>query len=258
MTSNLPAPIEDLTSSPEASGQRTQRTLTLNWATTLSVLTALVALGGVTLHLIGDVSHRQYLKFWGINSGLFPKSTDWILINGYYSLVSRFIAILGEIFKNLHLLAVAAVVLGLYMGVLFSPIGGGRGEIPKWLQRRSEWFRRLLRTMFITATLVGAFPLAMFLLTAVMVIPAALGEAAGKAAAESELSAFRMGCANSARPCIEVRREGQVLASGFVLDTSPSFIAIFEEGSQRGQVISLDKVELVVRGPVASSPKEPR
>lgn len=48
----------------------------------LSLSTAIVAAGTVTLHLIGDVRHRFYLKYWGIDASLFPKTTDWILING--------------------------------------------------------------------------------------------------------------------------------------------------------------------------------
>lgn len=257
--SNLqPTLPEGTTQSTETIDQKSPSAQSLNWTSALSVLTALVALGSVILHFIGDVSHRQYLKFWGIDPGLFPKSTDWILINGYYSLVTRFIAILDVIFKNLHWLAAAAIVVGFYVAVLLTPMGGGRGEIPAWLKRRPEWVRRLLRNMFTTALFVGAFPLAMFILTSVMVIPAALGEGAGRATAESELGAFQKGCTASARPCVEVRKEGHVVATGFVLDSSTSYLAIFDERTQQGRVMPLDNVELVSARPITSGPKERR
>ncbi|MFP8780123.1 hypothetical protein [Hydrogenophaga sp. RWCD_12] len=252
------AHAEGSTKSSTTLEQKPPRVQSLNWTTALSVLTALVALGSVILHFIGDVSHRQYLKFWGIDAGLFPKSTDWILINGYYSLVTRFIAILEVIFKNVHWLATAAILLGLYMGFLLTPIGSGRGVMHEWLQRRSARYRNFLRITYFTALLVGALPLAMFVLTSVMVIPAALGEEAGRAAAENELDVFRKGCSISTPRCVEARREGQLVATGFVLDSSTSYLAIFDERTQQGRVIPLDKVELVSARPIASSPKEHR
>jgi hypothetical protein len=256
MSKTQPPLSKSTTQSTETSAQKAPRAQSLNWTSALSVLTALVALGSVILHFIGDVSHRQYLKFWGVDSGLFPKSTDWILINGYYSLVTRFIVILDVIFKNLLWLAVVAIVAGLYVAFLLSPMGGGRGELPSWLKRRPEWVRRLFANMLTTALFVAAFPLALFVLTSVMVIPAALGEGAGRATAESELGVFQKGCVASARPCVEVRKEGQLVATGFVLDSSTSYLAIFDERTQQGRVIPLDKVELVSARPIASSPKE--
>lgn len=122
----------------------------------LSLATALVAVGTVTLHLIGDVRHRHYLNYWGIDAGLFPKTADWILINGYYGVVDRFVAILIAILGNLHWLAAAAVILGLYGFILQSPAGGTSGEAPQWLLRQPEWRRRLIRQMLLTALFVSA------------------------------------------------------------------------------------------------------
>ncbi len=55
----------------------------------LSLLTALVAVDTVTLHVVGVASHRAYLQYWGIDAGVFPRSTDLVLINGYYGLVNQ-------------------------------------------------------------------------------------------------------------------------------------------------------------------------
>ena len=217
----------------------------MNWPTALSLLTVLVAAGTVTLHLIGDVRHRQYLKYWGIDAGLFPKTADWILINGYYGVVDRFVAILIAVVGNLHWLAAAAVILGVYVFILLLPGSGAPGEAPAWLLRQPEWRRRLIRQMLLTGLFVSAVPCALFLLTAFIVVPAALGETAGKAAAENEASEYRKGCQTSKIPCVELKGEGGVISTGFVLDSSPSHIAIFDAQLQRSRVLALEKLEVV-------------
>jgi hypothetical protein len=222
-----------------------RRSLNLNWPTVLSLFTALVAAGTVTLHLIGDVRHRQYLKHWGIDAGLFPKSADWVLINGYYGVVDRFVAILIAMLGNLHWLAAATLILGVYVFILLSPANGASEEAPAWLLRQPPWRRRLIREMLLTALFVSVVPCALFLLTAFMAVPAALGEIAGKAAAENEASEYRKGCQTSKIACVELKRDGEVIATGFVLDSSLSHIAIFEAHEQRSRILALDKLEVV-------------
>lgn len=222
-----------------------RKLFSISLPTALSLLTALVALGTVTLHLIGDVSHRQYLKFWGIDAGLFPKATDWVLINGYYGVVDRFVAILLAMLRNLHWLAAAAVILGVYLFVLLSPASGAPGKVPSWLLRQAEWRRRLFRNLLLTGVFVSVAPCALFLFTAFMVVPAALGETAGKAAAENEASEYKKGCNKSRIPCVELKADGKVLVEGFILDSSPSHIAIFDARLQNGRVIALEKLEVV-------------
>lgn len=219
-----------------------RRSLTLNWPTALSLVTALVAAGTVALHLIGHVKHRQYLKHWGIDAGLFPKSADWTVINGYYGIVDRFVAILIAMLGNLHWLAAAAIILGVYVFILLSPAGIS-DEAPAWLLRQSAWRRRLIRQMLLTALFVSVVPCALFLLIAFMAVPAALGETAGRAAAENEAAEYRKGCQTSKIACVELKRGGEVIATGFVLDSSPSHIAIFEAHDQRSRVLAMDKLE---------------
>lgn len=219
--------------------------LALNWTTALSSFTAFVAVGTVTLHLIGDLSHRHYLKFWGIDAGLFPKTTDWILINGYYGVVDRFVAILTAMLGNLSWMAIAAAILGLYVFILLSPAGGASGKAPAWLLRQPPWRLRLIQQMLLTAAFVAAVPCALFLLIAFMVVPAALGETAGKFSAEKEASEYRKGCQHSKIPCVELKAEAKTIATGFVLDSSLSHIAIFDAQMQRARVFALEKLEVI-------------
>lgn len=199
----------------------------------------------MTLHLIGVIRHRAYLNYWGIDADLFPKATDWILINGYYGLFDRFFAILSATFTNLHWLLAAGVCLGLYIFVLLSPMGGGTGKFPNWLRRQPEWRQRMFKHVVLTTLLVGVAPLALFLFTAFMVIPAALGEQAGTAAAEANALEYKKGCERSRYACVQLTKNGQLVVTGFVLDDSPTQIAIFDAQLQRGRTLPRAELEMI-------------
>ena len=215
------------------------------WPTLLSFLTAFVATGTIALHLIGVVRHRQYLRFWGIDADLFPKSTDWILINGYYGIVDRFSVILKTIIENWHWLGVASILIGIYIFILQTPASNTPGKLKEWVLRRAEWQQRLARYIFLTAMAVVMTPLTLILLTAFMVIPAALGESGGTASAESMKIELMKGCELAKIACIELRKDEKVISKGFVLDTSASYVAIFDTQIQRSRVIPLENIELL-------------
>ena len=216
------------------------------WPTLLSFLTAFVATGTIALHLIGVVRHRQYLRFWGIDADLFPKATDWILINGYYGIVDRFSVILKTIIENWHWLGVASILIGIYIFILQTPASNTPGKLKEWVLRRAEWQQRLARYIFLTAMAVVMTPLTLILLTAFMVIPAALGESGGTASAESMKIELIKGCELAKIACVELKKDDKVIAKGFVLDTSASYVAIFDTQTQRSRVIPLDKMELEI------------
>ena len=211
----------------------------------LSALTAIAAAGTAALHLIGEVQHRSYLQYWNVDANFFPKPVDWILINGYYGVFDRMAAILTAVLANLPWLAVATVILGLYLFLLRSSVASGSGEPPTWLLRLPHWGQRLIRQLLLTALFVAAVPLALLLLAIFMAVPALLGEIAGKAAAQREAVEYMKGCQDSKIPCVELRREGEVVATGFVLESSSSHIAVFDAQAQRGRVLALEKLEIL-------------
>lgn len=224
---------------------RTSRLINLNFSMMFSLLASIVAAGTVTLHFIGDLRHRHYLKHWGIEENLFPKSTDWVLINGYYGVVDRFISMVVATLSNLQWLAVAAVIIGLYVLVLLTPKSGKSFRPPQWVLRLPDWMHRYIRQMLLTLLFVSSIPLALLLLTALMVIPAAFGETAGKAAALADSSEFQKGCNHSQTSCAELKVKGEIIAKGYVLDSSASHIAIFDVDLQRARVLPIDQIELI-------------
>lgn len=224
---------------------RTGRLINLNFSMVLSLSASIVAAGTVTLHLVGDLRHKYYLQHWGVEDGLFPKSTDWILINGYYGVVDRFFSIVIAILSNLHWLAIASVILGLYIYILLKPNTGRPFKAPRWVLRLPEWAQRFFRQVFLTTLFVSTAPLALLLFTAFMAVPAAFGETAGKAAAITHASEIQKGCNQSKIPCAELKSGRETIAKGYVLDSSQSHIAIFDVDLQRARVLPLDKLELI-------------
>lgn len=224
---------------------RTSRLMNLNFSMVLSLLASVVAAGTVTLHLIGDLRHKYYLQHWGVEDGLFPKTADWILINGYYGVVDRFFSIVIAILSNLHWLAIASIILGLYIYILLKPNTGRPFKAPLWILKLPEWMQRLFRQMLLTTLFVSTVPLALLIFTAFMAVPAAFGETAGKAAAIAHASEIQKGCNQSKIPCTELKLGQETIAKGYVLDSSLSHIAIFDVDQQRARVLPLDKLELI-------------
>lgn len=221
------------------------------WSGVLSLLTALAAVGTVTLHIVGMASHRAYLEFWGIDAGVFPKSTDLVLINGYYGLVNQSALALLGILANFGWWAAAAAGVALYLFILLSPWDAGSGAVGAWLTGRAAWVQRLARYLAGTLLVAAIIPAMLTAWTAVMIVPDAVGAASGRAHAEREAAEFTKGCEKSKRVCVELKKDGQALGLGFVLNGSPSYIAIFDAQLKRARVIPREAVELISsRAPV--------
>ena len=222
-----------------------------SWTTLLGVLTAFVGLGTVTLHVMGMASHRAYMQFWGIDSGVLPKTTDQVLITGYYALVNQSAMGFLKILANIGLWTVAAVGLAVYLFILQSPWDGGIGSVLNRLAKRPVWVQRLARYVVGAVMAAAILPILLVSFVAVMSLPDALGGASGKTHAEREARDFKQGCEKSKQPCVELKKSGESIGTGFVLDGSPGHIAIFDAKLQRARVIPREAVELIAgRAPV--------
>jgi len=221
------------------------------WATLLSILTVLVAVGTVTLHVVGAASHRAYMQYWGIDAGVFPKTTDLVLINGYASLVNQSASAFSLIVANIRWWTAGAVGLAIYLFFVLSPWDAGAGKVSNWLSQRPQWIQRLVRYLIAALALAAVVPVALIVWTLVMAFPDALGQANGKQHAEREAFEYVKGCEKSKYPCVELKRGHESLGSGFILDGSPAFVAIFDSQRQRARVIPREGIEMIsARGPI--------
>lgn len=217
----------------------------LSLISSLSLLAAVAASGGVTLHLMGDATHKTYLGHWGLDAGLFPKTTDWMLITGYSTAFDRGVAILKLMGANVLWSLAMFLVLSLYLALLQSPLGSSSGKQPAWLERQSERVRQFIRSALSALLFVCALFFLLGALLALAAVPAVLGATAGKAAVEREMNDYAKGCDKATSSCVQLKKGSEIVGTGFILDSSPTHIAIFDATLQKARSIPRDGVETV-------------
>ncbi|GEM_PF-5521152 len=89
------------------------------------------------------------------------------------------------------------------------------------------------------AKLVG-IPVAIMFVMMILLLPAVVGETAGKDVAAKELVRFATGCdsgrsAASVR-CSQIVMDGKVLVTGYIIDASQSHVAVFDPATRRTTV----------------------
>ncbi len=208
----------------------------------LSVLAALAATGAVCLHLLGGQIHRTYLRQWAVDADLFPKAADWILSGGYNGLVTFGIQSLTAIFHNFLWVLLASIPLGVYVWLLLSPLGLDRLQTKQWAWLQTAWGKV---TGYVLKSLLALvfFPFALFLVVVVAAIPAVIADSVGKSAAEQELADFRLGCEKSKTVCVQFLKAGNEVAKGYILDSSPSHVALFDVNLQRSRTLAREGLE---------------
>ena len=215
-----------------------------NWSSLAKIGAVTATVGGLSLHLMGQVAHRVYLSLMGVNAGQFPKTTDWLVINGYYAFGGRLLSLLGAFFAHAWWIVLAIAVLG---GYLY-----GMEALGRWLRTKSpiagfswlpSWISDLIRNLFLSSFVVLGVPIAAMWVMLIFLLPAFVGETAGKDVAANEMALFMAGCNNRESShkvrCSEIVEHGKVLATGYVIDASQSHVAIFDPVTRRTTVMAM-------------------
>lgn len=239
-------------------GDSNESQLTLksfSWGFLAKAIAAIAAGGGLALHLMGYVGHQTYLSTWGIDPGLFPMSTDAIIIEGFYALIDRTATIFSAMTHKVSAFVTAGLIVVLYLFVILyvNRIAKDRsGKIFGFSIRLPEIFIDLLKSFLIAVIALGGVPVALVFSVLILAVPAVLGESFGSSSAEQQMSQYRAGCnqREMKERCVELRGKQGRLAYGFVLDSSESHIAIFD--TDKNQVVSLERegTELLVDEPL--------
>jgi hypothetical protein len=225
-----------------------------SWPMVTGIFAALSAIAGVILHMVGAIAHTTYLHHWSVEADLFPKSTDWLLINGYYGLFERWLAAVRGVASEVLMFLLYSAGFGVYLAFAFALISRPvRAEtMVEWLPRLSPTVRVFIWRAVGTLMFLMMLPFVFFLSGAFLAIPGALGEAAGQAIAKRDSAEFDKGCLASKPRCVELRRAGKVVGTGYVLDSSPSYIAILDVATRRALSVPRDGLDVaVVAGLVA-------
>jgi hypothetical protein len=222
-------PRERQASAAGATKRQVGARVTLNQAA--AFLTAFVATATVVLHMW--VSCRT------------GSSCATGAIHGYYALFGRFIAVLQAVISEVFMFIGVAIGAGVYVAFLLRISDFDSAPWDEVASKLPPWARVFVRRAALTFLVVLLLPVCLFVLTAFMAIPAALGEAAGTASAEQRAADFEKGCNVSKQRCIELHRNGVAFATGYRLDSSVTRIAIFDVAINKGRAVSREGVEVV-------------
>lgn len=201
---------------------------------------------GVALHLMGSAYHRIYLATWGIDTGLFQKSTDWILVSAYYVLIDRTALVILQISKYVTAFAVIGLLITLALWMNRLPRVPASDEATRSYRRMPASLESLLYSAVQTYTGFAALLIAPLLIFLVLIFPPLQGELVGESIAEEHMQALENGCPerHTTVRCVTVLRNGQSIAHGFVIDSSTTHIAIFDVATREARAIERHGLEL--------------
>jgi hypothetical protein len=189
-----------------------------------------------TAYLVGVEYHRTYLDWLHVPKLLIAKTaTDYFLYAH-----SAFASSLFAMLSSTALLIFSVGMYGsIWRGANQLVLKFEKSERAVQLQARMKGSPRahlfsdvillpLLFALLVYFAVIG--------LLFALVLPAYIGEAAGKLQAEKDLSAFNLGCKKAQgtyRFCSEIREGESVLARGFIIDSSEKYVAVYDEGTTR-------------------------
>lgn len=213
-----------------------------NWSNLAKIGAITTAVGGVSLHLMGQAAHRVYLYQMGINAGHFPKTTDWFVINGYYTLAELFLVFVRAFSAHIWQIVLSILMLTVYMY--------GMEKLGGWLRAKDPGARLaglpvlasdLIRNLFASTFVLVGIPIAIMFVMMILLLPAVVGETAGKDVAAKELVRFAPGCdrdgSDASVRCSQIVMDGKVLVIGYIIDASQSHVAIFDPATRRTTVV---------------------
>lgn len=225
-----------------------------SWTSFLSLATALVAVGSASLHLVGSIWHFQYLQYWGVDARLFPQAADQILLKGFYALFDRLLLLFIALAKEWYLVLLVVALLFLLALYIDAITDKAVDAVVKVAHSGRPWRKRVVQGLMLGLTFASFALLATFVLVALMGIPAAAAEMSARKSAEANAADFAKGCAESKRSCVEIQRAGQPPIQGYLLESSPTHLAVFDAGIRRSRTLSRDGVEVISAKKVVAEP----
>ncbi|MAF04744.1 MAG: hypothetical protein CME86_20345 [Herbaspirillum sp.] len=207
-------------------------------------------MAAVALHFAGHIGHEKYLRYFGLDAGVFPRDTFGTQIIGYF-VFSDFVSVVFEtLVRNIYVLAAACLGITAYCVCFYYFM-----ESP-WVKRSRErakgkqgGWRFMLFAFAMTMMFVMSMPVLFAMLSLVLSIPSELATTYAKRLYQVDMKHFRDGCWPEKKDieyrCTEVKRDGKTLAMGFLIDSSSTHLAIYDVRVQKGLVFEREKTDLI-------------
>lgn len=201
-------------------------------------LVALSTLVGFLLHGCGHVAYSSYLHEWGVDDTLFPKGTDWKVVNGYSALLLRGTDLLTDFPLPLAFGALLTLTGCLFLYRMPVP---PKTKFSAWFIRRHVLIQELARSFAISAfTLYVTFSFLIMGL-AVALVPGWIGHTAGRQQAQQQIEKASRGEDFS---YVELWRDETMYASGSAIAVSDQLIAMYDHRLGRARVFDRTPYEI--------------
>lgn len=191
------------------------------------------------IYLVGVAYYQTYMAKLGLPHQFFKKGTEDNLLYSYMAFREFFMMILNVLSKGpLAACIISCAILFFYLlSRRPTSIPGSvrmRGIIEKL---RSKWFVKFIaKILFYVGAGVSIIYYAVFFIFAILLLPGAVGNSAGRHAARDDMRSLANGCQSAIKSglyCHEITDGGKVIANGYIVDASDEYVAIIEGGKGR-------------------------
>lgn len=212
----------------------------INRAASLAAL--LIAVGtllGICLHLTGHVAHITELRQHGIPSDLFPRSAEWTMIHGFYAIFFEVARTLGDMPWRLVITLCLAIAFAILIYRLPAP------KRSSLISRLPRWAKSVISAVALSALWMTTLFYLLLVALLIAVIPALVGERAGKHSATQALASYR----SSEKPVdpSELWRDGELVMRGHIIAASSELIALFDPNLDQARTIDRAGIEIRTR-----------
>jgi len=186
-----------------------------------------------TAYLVGVAFHTAYLRTFHLPLLLEKTTADYFLY-AWEACTTSLMRLIGS--AGVFLLSL--IFLWVVFWRLCNKVGQ-KIENGAWSKRQRERFRtapgmrvfaETVLLPLLCCVLVGYVVLG---LVVALILPAYLGENAGRRRAEEEIAIFKKGCAQNIAAshfCNEIREGDKLVSRGFIIDGSEKYVAVYENG----------------------------
>lgn len=232
---------------PEPPMPRRSRSVWINRATSVAAL--LIAVGtllGACLHLTGHVAHITELRSLGVPSDLFPRAVEWTMIHGYYAIYFEAARALGNMPWVLLGMICLAIAFAIWINRLPQP-----RKRALFFDRLPSWLKNIVSAVFLSALWMTTIFYLLLVALMITIIPALVGERAGKHSATEALASYRSSERLADRA--ELWCNGELLLQGHIIAVSSDLIALFDTELDQVRVVGKAGIEIRTRPRPTSS-----
>jgi hypothetical protein len=218
------------------------------WPGLTTFIAAAGTVGSAVLYLVGSTVLQTYFRQWGLDTAMFPSSSDQTIILGYHALMNElataYLRVLGQYFLWL---------VGYALLIWFAAVVAVRWERSPGRLRAANLLRRyegpfkVLAMLLVSLGMVVLLPLLAFTtIVFLLAWPLSAADTYGKQLVATQLTEFKQGCDSAAiaAKCITIVRGNEAISRGFLVGSGERVVALFDPAA--GRTVLLEREGLVL------------